>query len=103
MDIGIVGGGGGGRRRRLLRSGILLLVVIYIYRRRRSWRVEGLSIGVAVELRVALLFGDALAGGCEAILMSLVMLVRRVLLVPRHHEGLGAGARLQTFSPDWLD
>jgi hypothetical protein len=61
----------------------------------------GPSIGVAVELGVALLPGDALAGSREAILVSLVVLVRiPVPLFLRHHRG-AMGRRI--VSPGRLD
>lgn len=72
----------------------------YIAGERRRRR-RGLPIGVAVELRVALLLGDALAGGREAILVPLVVLVRRVPLPLRYHRRRCDGER--AVSPGRLD
>ena len=55
---------------------------VYMAGDRRRGLVS-LAVGVAIELRVALLLGDLPAGGRKAILVSLV--VRRVPLRLRYH------------------
>jgi hypothetical protein len=75
-------------------------VVVYLAGERRRRRL-GPPVGMAVELRTALLLGDALAGCRISILVSLVVLVRRGLLSLRYHRRRCADER--AVSPVRLD
>lgn len=87
---------------------MLLLVVrlpVYVYKQIAvaCGRRRGRGASMTVEVGVALLLGDALAGCCEAILMS--SLVLRVRLVPllRCYHVRGGWRATSTASPCRLD
>jgi hypothetical protein len=79
---------------------LLLLLLLYCVGRKLG-RGVWVSIGAAVERGVALLPLDALAGGCQATLVSSVMLGCRVLPPLCYHRRRCAGK--QAVSPGRLD